>query len=57
MEKGRKGGNEEIKRLVSKRDKLRKEEKWGEADKIKEQLSKMGVWLKDGPKGTEWKIR
>ena len=57
MEKGRKGGIEEIKRLVSKRDKLRKEEKWGEADKIKEQLSKMGVWLKDGPKGTEWKIR
>jgi len=41
-----------IKKLVEEREKLRREKKWQEADKIRAKLDEMGVILEDTPEGT-----
>ena len=38
------------------REKLRNEKKWDEADLIRDELLKIGIFLEDSPKGTIWKI-
>jgi len=42
--------------LVKKREKLRKEKKWAEADEIRKQLAEKGILLDDTEKGTKWKL-
>ncbi len=51
------GTNEdpEIGRLVELRDKLRGERQFAEADRVREQLSRMGVKLYDTDEGTKWR--
>ena len=44
-----------IQRLVEEREKLRKEGKWQEADKIRKQIEKFGFVIKDTPKGPKVK--
>ena len=43
----------EIKKLVDRREHLRKEKKWTEADEIREELEKKGWMVKDNKVGTE----
>jgi len=44
-----------VKKLVEQREKLRKEKKWREADKIREQILKLGYQVEDTPKGSQVK--
>ncbi len=44
----------EILELIAKREKARKRRDWVEADRIREELSSMGVILVDTPSGTRW---
>ncbi len=45
----------EIKRLIEEREKCRKKKDWKKADKIREELRKKGVELRDTAEGTVWK--
>ena len=47
---------DEIKRLISEREKARKEKRWKDGDKIRDELSQKGIILEDSPQGTKWKI-
>ncbi len=40
---------EEIKNLISKREKLRKEGKYDEADKIRDEIEELGYTVSDAP--------
>ncbi len=46
--------DEDIERLVSEREKARKERRFGDADAIRDTLVETGVALEDGPHGTRW---
>ena len=46
---------EDIAALASEREKLRKEEKWKEADKIRAAIEKMGYIIEDTSRGPEIK--
>ncbi len=46
---------DKIKRLVEKREKLRKDKKWEEADKIREEIKRMGWQIDDTPTGPKLK--
>jgi cysteinyl-tRNA synthetase len=50
-------GRKEIDDLIKERERLRKEKKWSESDKIRESLEKRGVILEDTPYGTKWTWR
>ena len=45
----------EIKELVEKRSQARKDKNWAEADRIRDELLKMGIELKDTPQGVQIK--
>jgi len=45
----------EIQRLVEEREKLRKEEKWQEADKVRKEIEKSGFIIEDTPEGPKVK--
>tara|TARA_B100000029_G_scaffold51006_1_gene46427 strand:+ start:13525 stop:14856 length:1332 start_codon:yes stop_codon:yes gene_type:complete len=45
-----------INKLISNRDKARKEKKFNEADKIRDKLALEGIILEDSPDGTKWRI-
>ncbi len=42
--------------LIKQRDQMRKDKKWAESDKIREELLKKGIILNDTPQGTKWKL-
>ncbi len=44
----------EILELIARREKARQVRNWAEADRIREELSRMGVLLVDTPSGTRW---
>jgi cysteinyl-tRNA synthetase len=46
--------DEEIERLVARRDEARESRDFEEADEIREQLAAAGVIIEDGPDGTRW---
>jgi cysteinyl-tRNA synthetase len=49
-------GAEEIEGMIQERDSARKARDWTRADAIREELSRKGVILEDGPKGTTWRL-
>ncbi len=46
--------DEEYKRLISKRDEKRRDEKWTEADTIRKELEAKSIGIRDTDKGTIW---
>ena len=46
---------QEIKKLIEKREEARKERNWTESDQIRDQLQKKGILLEDTPSGARWK--
>lgn len=42
--------------LIEQRDQARAEKNWQRADELRDTLAEMGVQIKDGPQGTEWRI-
>ncbi|WP_455284760.1 cysteine--tRNA ligase, partial [[Eubacterium] cellulosolvens] len=46
---------EEAERLMKERDEARARKDWATADKLREQLSAMGILIEDTPTGTVWK--
>jgi len=49
--------SKQVQKLLKKREVLRKEKKWQEADKIREQIQKLGYLIEDTPKGPKLKAR
>jgi cysteinyl-tRNA synthetase len=47
--------DEEIEALIARREKARADKDWGEADRIRDQLSELGIVLEDGGGGTLWR--
>jgi cysteinyl-tRNA synthetase len=45
-----------IENSISARNAARKSKDFKEADRIRDELAKMGVVLKDGPEGTTWEV-
>ena len=48
--------DEEVEALIAVRQAARKEKNWAQADKIREQLSGMGIVLEDTPQGVKWRL-
>jgi cysteinyl-tRNA synthetase len=48
---------DEIERMIQERRKARNEKDWTKADAIREELSKRGIILEDGPRGTKWRLK
>ena len=46
----------QVEDLIAKRNAARKAKNFGEADKIRGELTALGVAIEDGPKGTTWKV-
>ncbi len=46
-----------IKQLIADRDSARQSKNWAEADRCRDDLTKMGVLIEDTPNGTEWKLK
>ncbi|OGT59817.1 MAG: cysteine--tRNA ligase [Gammaproteobacteria bacterium RIFCSPHIGHO2_12_FULL_43_28] len=44
-----------IERLIAARNAARKEKNWAEADRIRQELTRMAIVIEDGPAGTTWK--
>jgi cysteinyl-tRNA synthetase len=44
----------EVKELVEARARARKEKNWAEADRIRDELTAMGIVLEDTPQGVKW---
>ena len=49
--------DEEIKKLVDKREELRKQKKWEEADEIRKELEKKGFVVEDTSEGPQLKVK
>ena len=43
--------------LIAERDEARKAKNFARADAIRDELLALGVELRDGPTGTQWKVR
>lgn len=43
--------------LIKEREELRKQKRWAEADRIREEVKKRGVLLNDTPEGTAWVVK
>ena len=46
-----------IKQLIADRDSARQSKNWAEADRCRDDLTKMGILIEDTPNGTEWKLK
>ena len=46
---------EEIKKLIERREKARKKRNWVESDQIRDRLKEKGILLEDTPEGVRWK--
>jgi cysteinyl-tRNA synthetase len=46
----------EVEALIAARLQARAEKNWGESDRIRDQLTAMGVVLEDGKGGTSWRL-
>jgi cysteinyl-tRNA synthetase len=48
---------EQVEARIAERNQARKEKKWQEADRIRQELLDKGVMIEDTASGTEWKIK
>lgn len=48
---------EQIEKMIKERREARKVKDWMRADAIREELSRKGIILEDGPRGTSWRLR
>ena len=48
---------EQVEARLAERNQARKQKKWQEADRIRQELLDKGVMIEDTPSGTEWKIK
>ncbi|HEX9879927.1 MAG TPA: DALR domain-containing protein, partial [Candidatus Binatia bacterium] len=48
---------QEIERMIADRNLARKEKRWADADRIRNELQDKGITLEDTPGGTLWKVR
>ena len=48
---------DEIEDFIRRRDQARQDKNWSEADRLRDELSQMGIVLEDTPKGTVWKVK
>jgi cysteinyl-tRNA synthetase len=48
---------DEIESLIYEREKARKEKRWSDGDRIRNELAQKGIILEDTPQGTVWKIK
>lgn len=55
FKKKKKEPPKELLDLIKKREELRKQKRWEEADKIRELLKKKGILLQDTKEGTKWR--
>ncbi|MBT3922805.1 MAG: cysteine--tRNA ligase, partial [Nitrospina sp.] len=46
-----------IEQLIADRQSARQSKNWAEADRCRDELTKMGVLIEDNPNGTEWKLK
>jgi len=44
-----------VEELIKRRDEMRKSKNWAEADKIRDELHKMGIQVEDTKEGTRWR--
>ena len=49
--------DEKVENLIAERQKARKEKNWALADKIRDEISSMGIVLEDTPQGVRWKFK
>ena len=47
----------EAEELFRKREEARKAKDWATADKIRQQLRRMGIVIEDTPQGLKWRIK
>ncbi len=47
---------EKITRLINAREQARRDKKWAEADRIRDELAAMSITIEDGADGTTWKM-
>jgi cysteinyl-tRNA synthetase len=47
---------EDAERLIRKREEAREREDWETADRIREELRRMGIIIEDTPEGLRWRI-
>ena len=43
--------------LVVEREQARNDKNWQRADEIRDELDEMGIYIQDGPEGTQWRTR
>jgi len=46
-----------VESLVNRRQEARKRREFGEADRLRNELTQLGVLMEDTPSGTTWKLR
>jgi len=46
-----------VEKLIKEREEAREKKNWSKADEIREKLDNFGVEVRDGAKGTEWRIK
>jgi cysteinyl-tRNA synthetase len=49
--------HQQIERWIAERNQARKEKKWQEADRIRQQMQQEGIGLEDAQGGTVWKVK
>ncbi len=48
-------GDADIEALIARREQARTDRDWGEADRIRDELTGLGIVLEDGGGGTQWR--
>ena len=46
--------DEQVQRLIKKREEARKSKDWAQSDALRDELKQMGVTVEDTPQGTRW---
>ena len=46
--------DDEIEKLIAKRDEARKNKDWAESDRLRDELQAKGIVIEDTPQGTRW---
>ena len=49
--------HEQVEAWIAQRNQARKEKRWQEADRIRQELQDRGIMIEDTPGGTLWKVK